>query len=70
MKNVLSYINTKFFHFMVSLKKNTQEARRNVYTLVPMQNFSESWTDEKLYKKYNLTQEEIDFIESMIRPMD
>ena len=35
-----------------------------------MQDFNESWTDEKLYKKYNLTQEEIDFIESMIKPME
>ena len=34
-----------------------------------MQDFSESWTDEKLYKKYNLTADEIAFIESMIRPM-
>ena len=31
---------------------------------------SESWTDEKLYKKYGLTEDEISFIESMIRPMD
>ena len=68
--NVLDYINTKFFHFLVSLKKNTQETRRNVYQLVPMQDFSESWTDKKLYKKYDLNQEEIDFIESMIRPME
>ena len=35
-----------------------------------MQDFSESWTDEKLYKKYGLTQDEIAFIESMIRPME
>jgi site-specific DNA-methyltransferase (adenine-specific) len=37
---------------------------------VPMQDFSENWTDEKLYKKYCLTREEISFIESMIRPME
>jgi site-specific DNA-methyltransferase (adenine-specific) len=68
--NVLSYIQTKFFHFMVSLKKITQEARRGVYEFVPMQDFTEEWTDEKLYKKYGLTEEEIAFIESMIRPME
>lgn len=55
---------------MVSLKKITQEARRGVYEFVPLQNFSESWTDDKLYKKYGLTNDEIAFIESMIRPMD
>lgn len=70
MYNVLSYIETKFFHFLVSLKKITQEARRGVYEFVPIQDFSEPWTDEKLYKKYGLTEEEIAFIESMIRPMD
>ena len=51
-------------------KKNTQNAAKGVYQFVPIQDFSESWTDEKLYKKYGLNQEEIDFIESMIRPMD
>ena len=68
--NVISYINTKFFHFLLGLKKITQDATKRVYQFVPMQDFNEPWTDEKLYKKYGLTQEEIDFIESMIRPME
>lgn len=69
-KNVVSYISTKFFRFFVLLIKNTQHATKQVYSLVPMQDFSKPWTDEELYKKYDLTKEEIDFIESMIRPMD
>lgn len=69
-ENVISYIKTRFFRFLVLLKKNTQHASSKVYSLVPIQNFNESWTDEKLYKKYELTKEEIAFIESMIRPMD
>ncbi len=69
-KNAISYINTRFFRFMVLLVKNTQDAPKRVYQFVPMQDFNETWTDEKLYKKYGLTQEEIDFIESMIRPME
>jgi site-specific DNA-methyltransferase (adenine-specific) len=68
-ENIISYISTRFFRYLVSIKKKTQNGPRQVYQLVPMQDFSESWTDEKLYKKYKLTQEEIDFIESMIRPM-
>lgn len=68
-ENAISYIKTKFFHFLLGVKKNTQHTTRNTYEFVPMQDFSESWTDEKLYKKYKLTKEEIDFIESMIRPM-
>ena len=69
-ENVISYMRTKFFRFLVLLKKNTQHATSKVYSFVPIQDFSESWTDEKLYQKYSLTEEEIAFIESMIRPMD
>ncbi len=68
--NVISYIKTKFFRFMVLLKKSSQHAARIVYEFVPVQDFSKPWTDEELYEKYGLTQEEIDFIESMIRPME
>jgi site-specific DNA-methyltransferase (adenine-specific) len=69
-KNIISYIRTKFFRYLVSIKKKTQNGPRQVYQFVPMQDFSEPWTDEKLYTKYGLTQEEIAFIESMIRPME
>ena len=68
--NIISYIKTRFFRFLVLLKKSTQNAARGVYQFVPMQDFNEEWTDEKLYKKYGLTDEEIAFIESMIRPME
>ena len=68
--NVIAYMATKFFRFLVMLKKNTQSATRTVYEFVPLQDFSKPWTDEELYKKYGLTDEEIAFIESMIRPME
>ena len=68
--NVISYMKTKFFRFLVLQKKNTQNAARNVYTFAPIQDFTRPWTDEELYKKYNLTDEEIQFIESMIKPME
>ena len=61
---------TKFFRFLVLLKKNTQNAARGVYEFVPLQDFSHPWTDEMLYKQYNLTEDEIAFIESIIRPME
>ncbi len=69
-KNVISYIETKFFRFLVLLIKNTQNGMKKVYSFVPMQNFNEPWTDEKLYAKYGLTDSETAFIESMIRPME
>ena len=66
-ENVVAYTQTKFFHFLVSLIKNTQNAMKKVYQFVPMQDFDTIWTDEKLYKKYNLTEKEISFIENMVR---
>lgn len=69
-ENAMSYLKTKFFRCLVGIRKQTQHATKQVYHYVPMQDFSKPWTDEELYKKYNLTQEEIDFIESMIKPME
>ena len=69
-ENVISYIKTRLFRFMVMLKKNAQHAMRGVYQFVPLQDFSHPWTDEMLYKKYGLDKDEIAFIESMIRPME
>ncbi len=68
--NVISYMKTKFFRYLVNMMKNTQNAYKKVYSLVPLQDFSHPWTDEMLYKKYGLTEEEIAFIDSMIRPME
>ena len=68
--NVISYISTRFFRFVVLQKKPSQNATRKVYDFVPVQDFTEPWSDEKLYKKYSVTKDEIAFIESMIRPME
>lgn len=68
--NLITYIQTKFFRFLVLLNKPTQHATTKVYAFVPKQNIEESWSDEKLYKKYGISTEEIEFIDSMIRPME
>lgn len=69
-KNLIRYMKTRFFRFMMSLIKNTQNISKGVFAFVPQQDFSKPWTDDDLYKKYNLTVDEIAFIESMIKPMD
>lgn len=69
-KYLVQYLSTRFLRFFVLLRKNTQHATSKVYQFVPALNMNEPWTDEKLYKKYGLTKEEIAFIESMIRPME
>lgn len=68
--NVVSYIRTKLFRFLVLLHKPSQHATRKVYTFVPTQDWTKRWADADLYEKYSLTDEEIAFIESMIRPME
>lgn len=69
-KNVISYMNTKFFHILMFLKKISHHVTSKVYEFVPLQDFSKPWTDQELYKKYGLSDEEIAFIESTIRPME
>ncbi len=78
--NAFKYTQTKTFHFLVSVVKNTQNTMQKAYSMVPLQDFTEKsdidWSksiseiDSQLYKKYNLTEEEITFIESMIKPME
>lgn len=69
-KNFITYLKTKFLRVLVSAIKNTQDAMNGVYHFVPMQDFSEPWTDEKLYAKYGITPEEQAYIESLIKPME
>lgn len=80
MENCFSYMKTKFFRLMVGIKKRDQGAGKTVYSLVPIQDFTEQsnidWSkpiseiDAQLYAKYNLTPDEISFIESTIKPME
>lgn len=77
---ILKYIKTKFVRTLLGVLKATQHAHRETWSYVPLQDFSADsdidWNksvpevDEQLYKKYGLTQEEIDFIESTIKPME
>ena len=69
-ENVISYISTRLFRFLVLLHKPTQDATQSVYEFVPNQDFSRSWSDAQLYEKYKLTKFEIRFIESMIKPFE
>lgn len=79
-KNICLYTKTKFMRIMHSIAKASQDASRQTYCLVPLQDFTDKsdidWSksiseiDKQLYKKYNLTQEEIDFIEKTVKPME
>ena len=79
-KALLNYVKTKFARTLLGVKKVTQDNPKSVWEYIPLQDFTENsdidWSksipeiDKQLYAKYNLTEEEISFIESMIKPME
>lgn len=64
------YLRTRFVRFLVSLRKSTQHATRDVYSFVPDIPLDREWTDAQLYERYQLTEDEIAFIESQIAEHD
>jgi hypothetical protein len=68
-ENCLSYVTTNFFRLLIVLRASGQDISRAAYSFIPKQDFSKPWTDEELYAKYGIDDDEIAFIESIIRPM-
>ena len=68
--NYARYLRSRFVRFLVSLRKATQHATRDVYAFVPDLPLNKEWTDTKLYKRYGLTKDEIAFIESQVAEHD
>lgn len=64
-----SYVRTRFFRLLVWLRKVSQHATRSTYLWVPQQSWDREWTDEELYKKYEIDQEEQSYIAEIIREM-
>ena len=75
-KNICKYIRTKFFRYLVSIKKKTQNGPKMVYQFVPLQDFTNdsdiNWNlgvesiDKQLFEKYLLTEDEINYINKKI----
>ncbi|MBO4812271.1 MAG: Eco57I restriction-modification methylase domain-containing protein [Prevotella sp.] len=68
--NYRNYLCTKFARYLLRQAITSVNVTRECFAFVPMQDFSRPWTDAELYAKYELTDEEIAFIESMIKPME
>jgi site-specific DNA-methyltransferase (adenine-specific) len=69
-ESVLSYLSCRLTRLLILLHKPSQDTTRRVYTFVPKQKWTKQWTDEALYKKYGITEEEVAFIETLVRPME
>ena len=69
-RNCFSYVLTRFFRFLISVRSSAQDLARSAYSFVPIQDFSKAWTDQELYIKYELSEDEISYIEKLIKPME
>lgn len=68
-ENLVAYMKTRFFRFLLSILVVSQDITKDNYSFVPALDMSVRWTDEMLYRRYDLTEEEIEFIKSKIEPM-
>lgn len=68
-ENMALFLRSKFCRFLVSTVLMTQNIAKDAFRFVPIQDVNKTWTDEKLYKTFRLTKEEINFIDSMVGPM-
>ena len=68
--NCLHYLRTRFVRFLILQTMTSQDLSPEKFIFVPLQDFSRSWIDKDLYDKYDLSEEEIHFIESTIKPME
>lgn len=68
-ESALSYLSCRLTRLLILLHKPSQDTTRKVYTFVPTQDWTRTWTDEALYKKYGITEDEVTFIESVVRPL-
>lgn len=66
---LIAYMQTRFFRFLVSLLKTTQNISKSCFEYVPVLDLNIAWTDKMLSERYGLTSREESFIESMIKPM-
>jgi site-specific DNA-methyltransferase (adenine-specific) len=67
---IVKYLSTKFARFLISQRKISQHTKADTYRWLPQQDSSIDWTDSLLFEKYNLTPDEVQFIETMIRTVD
>ncbi len=67
--NLEAYLRTRFFRFLVSLRKITQDALRNVYRWVPQQAFDRAWTDDELFDRYGFSEVQREHIVSMVKEL-
>jgi len=69
-RNLLEYMKTRFFRFLMSLFMYSHGITRDTFAFIPVLDMTKTWTDKDLYKRFKLTETEVTYIESRIRPME
>jgi site-specific DNA-methyltransferase (adenine-specific) len=69
-ENLASFLRTKFVRLLIALRKNTQHITKERFAFVPALPMTKEWTDKNLYSHFGITEEEISFIETIVRPME
>jgi adenine-specific DNA methylase len=69
-ESALSYLSCRLTRLLILLHKPSQDTTRKVYTFVPTQDWTKRWTDAELYKRYDLSADEIKFVEGIVRPLN
>jgi site-specific DNA-methyltransferase (adenine-specific) len=67
--NLVNYMKTRFFRFLVSQFMYSHHITKSAYEFVPILDMSRNWSDDELYARYDLSEDEIAFVDSMIKPM-
>jgi len=69
-RNLDIFLRTKFLRFLVGLRKNTQHITKDRFAFVPQLPMTKKWTDDILYSHFGLTDKQIAFIDTIVRPME
>jgi site-specific DNA-methyltransferase (adenine-specific) len=69
-ENLAKYLKTKFARFMIALVKNTQNLTKSGFRFLPVLDYSNTWTDKTLFKYFEISEKESEFIDSIVKPMD
>lgn len=68
-ENLAAFLRTRFARFLIWLRMNTQHVRRELFAFVPDLDWTRSWSDEDLYRRFDLSEAEIEIIETNVREM-
>ena len=67
--NYMDYLKTQFVRFLILQIAMTQQLSKASFAFVPCQDFTRKWTDKQLFERYDLSSEEVNYIQGMIKEM-